>query len=128
MERRFQDQRIIRDNVNPMVYTKSRCEQGKLSIPAKTSKWIREDSNSTRKLSSVMTKYFKRGLREYFMIGPGKGMKIVNKEFVSYITIAHDKSPGIVIFLMGDMEGAIEIPREEFAKEFGIASKLIVLD
>jgi len=76
----------------------------------------------------MSAKFFRRGQREYFMIAPGIGMKIINKEFVSYITIAHDESPGLVIFLMGDIEEAKEITKDEFKKQFEEASRLIVLE
>jgi TRAP-type C4-dicarboxylate transport system substrate-binding protein len=82
----------------------------------------------------MSSKYFKRGQREYFQITKGVCIRIINKEHVSFITIAHanpEKVPFAEItknFMEEDALEGTEITREEFAKEFEVASRLIVLE
>lgn len=79
----------------------------------------------------MSAKYFKRGTREYYQVTPERVIRLIVKAYRTEIIIqgGDDK--------MGDMsksfimEAALEgteISREEFAKEFEVASRLIVLE
>jgi hypothetical protein len=80
-----------------------------------------------------MTKYFKRGTREYYQVSPDRIIRIVNKEIMNEVTIVqlndNSKMPKqyLAIF-MSDTTEANEIQRDEFSVQFSIASKLLVLD
>lgn len=78
----------------------------------------------------MSVKYFKRGTREYYQVTPERVIKIVNKEFVSEVYIANGPivGTGPMFFLTADAIEGTEISREEFAKEFEVASRLIVLE
>jgi hypothetical protein len=77
----------------------------------------------------TMTKYFKRGTREYYQVTPERVIRLLNKEKVSYITIA---VPGDLISTMemiaSEAECGTEISRDEFKEQFLVASRLIVLE
>jgi hypothetical protein len=82
-----------------------------------------------------MTKYYKRGQREYYRVTPDKIVRIVNGAAASYIyiTVAHQEDTPEPIgttygMIVCDAYEGEEITREEFAKEFEIASRLIVLE
>lgn len=72
----------------------------------------------------MSAKYYRRGQREYFMIAPEKVLRIVNKQYRSDVTIFFH----VVSDVTEDALEGKEITREEFAKEFEIASRLIILD
>lgn len=78
-----------------------------------------------------MTKYFKRGTREYYQVTPERVIRIVNKYHQSEVTIYDrfetDMLTGYIISKSAAEEGK-DISREEFAKEFEVASRLIVLE
>lgn len=71
-----------------------------------------------------MTKYYKRGQREFFQVTPERVIRIVNKQYRSDVTIFFH---AVATVTEDAMEG-VEISREEFAKEFEVASRLIVLE
>jgi len=82
-----------------------------------------------------MTKYYKRGQREYYQVTPDKIIRIVNGAAASYIyiTVAHQKDTPEPIgttygMIACDALEGTEITREEFAEQFKIAANLIVLD
>jgi hypothetical protein len=77
-----------------------------------------------------MTKYFKRGLREFYSVSPEKVTKIENRKYGSYVTIM-TRTEGSVVnanFLETDALEGQEISREEFAEQFKVASRLIVME
>lgn len=78
----------------------------------------------------MSAKYYKRGQREYYQVTPERVIRIVNKLVSSEITIAHtvDTYHGTFDFISSDALEGTEITREEFAEQFKIAAKLIVLD
>lgn len=80
----------------------------------------------------MSAKYFKRGTREFYQVTPERIIRIINKAYTSEVTIAHteNETPGrmIVSFLIEDALEGTEITREEFSKEFEVASRLIVLE
>lgn len=66
------------------------------------------------------------------MVTPEKVIRIISKEHVCEVTIAHHHDSYLLTTadMMAvdlDLQGQ-EITRDEFAKEFEIASRLIVLD
>lgn len=82
-----------------------------------------------------MTKYYKRGQREYYQVTPERVIRIVNKYSCSYITIAHENKLGDYSlagvtkdFLNEEALEGVEIQRSEFENEFEVASRLIVLE
>jgi hypothetical protein len=83
----------------------------------------------------MAAKYYKRGVREFFQVTPERVIRVINKMAGSYITIVHSNlvddfqvNGASLQFLTEESLEGTEITREEFAKEFAIASKLIVLD
>lgn len=78
-----------------------------------------------------MTKYFKRGTREYYMIAKTKVMRIVNGGYKSEVTILTGDDTCykmVASMIIEDALEGTEISREQFAKEFLVASRLIVLE
>jgi propanediol dehydratase small subunit len=79
----------------------------------------------------MTTKFYKRGKREFYMISKEKVMRVINKFTLSEVTIAHlNEEDGTFqcAMLQSNAEEGTEITREEFAKEFEVASRLIVLE
>ena len=70
-----------------------------------------------------MTKYYKRGQREYYQVTPERVIRIVNKQYRSDVTIFFH---AVATITEDALEGK-EIERSEFEKEFKEASRLIVL-
>lgn len=77
-----------------------------------------------KKEDKAMTKYFKRGTREYYQVTPDQILRIVNKLSVSYVTII---KTGNSLVRDDALEG-MEISRDEFKEQFLVASRLIVLE
>jgi molybdopterin-binding protein len=79
----------------------------------------------------VETKFYKRGVRTFYMIAKNKVMRIVNGGYKSEVTIltGDDTCYKMVASMITEdaLEGT-EITPEEFAKEFEVASRLIVLE
>lgn len=85
-----------------------------------------------------MTKYYKRGLREFYSVGPEKVIRIISKEHVCEVTIAnryHSELLTTADMIISDLEAEAvnfnvpkEISRDEFKSKFEVASKLIVLE
>jgi hypothetical protein len=90
---------------------------------------IKKNNEDIKRKSSI--KFYRRGQREYYMVSPEKVIKIVNKEHQSEVTIYErfetHMLTGYIISKSAAEEGR-EIAREEFAKEFEVASRLIVLE
>lgn len=83
----------------------------------------------------MATKYYRRGIREYYQVAPDKIVRIVNGAAASYIyiTVAHpEDTPEPIGTTYGmiacDALEGTEITREQFTKEFDVASRLIVLE
>lgn len=78
-----------------------------------------------------MTKYYRRGTREYYQVTPERVIKLINKQYRSEVTIIL-KHPDPIMdqFPFEDdiAQGSVEIERSEFEKEFKEASRLIVLE
>lgn len=76
-------------------------------------------------------KFYKRGVREFYMVSKNKVMRIVNGGYKSEVTIliGDDTCYKMVASMITEdaLEGT-EITREEFAKEFEVASRLIVME
>lgn len=72
----------------------------------------------------MSAKYFKRGTREYYQVGPSNVIRIVNKASVSYVTIANIADG----FIHVDALEGTEITKDEFKKQFDEAARLIVLE
>lgn len=75
----------------------------------------------------LMTKYFKRGLREFYSVSPEKVMKLINKACKNEVTIYHGNEMVLDWIREEALEGQ-EITREEFAEQFKVASRLIVME
>lgn len=83
--------------------------------------------------TKAMTKYYKRGQRTFYMVSPGKVIRVINKLCVTEVTIATGDDGSKVMmstgeFIANDALEGTEITREEFAEQFKIAASLIVLD
>lgn len=74
-----------------------------------------------------MTKYFKRGTREYYQVTPERVIRIINKAYVSEVSITHANDWALDFMRSAAEEGA-EITRDEFKEQFLVASRLIVLE
>lgn len=84
-----------------------------------------------KKEDKAMTKYFRRGTREYYQVTPERCIMIINKFAKSEVVIceASDSLSGESFkFMVKDAVEGKPITREEFAKEFLVASRLIVLE
>lgn len=76
----------------------------------------------------MSAKYFKRGIREYYMVSDSKTMMVINYEFHSQVTIWGDLKGQRQAFVEANVKEGQEITREEFKAQFEIASRLIVLE
>ena len=74
-----------------------------------------------------MTKYYKRGLREYYQISPVRVIRVINKMDYTQVII-HLHSPEFPSMIVADAEEGQEITRDEFAEQFKVASRLIVME
>jgi len=77
--------------------------------------------------TKASAKYYKRGQREYYEVRPDRVMRVKNKAYLSEVSITHTHDMALDFMMSAALEGA-EITREEFAKEFEVASRLIVLE
>lgn len=130
----FKAQRIVKDkNGIPIGFEAIETPE---SVAKRTAELVAQDTRQILKEKDeevkrkAMTKYFKRGTREYYQVTPERVIRIVNKLVSSEITIAHtvDTYHGTFDFISSDALEGTEITREEFAKEFEVASRLIVLE
>lgn len=80
-----------------------------------------------KKEDKAMTKYFKRGAREYYQVTPERVVRIINKAYVSEISITHIHDRALEFMISTAQEGT-EITKDEFKEQFLVASQLIVLE
>lgn len=75
-----------------------------------------------------MTKYFKRGTREYYQVTPERVIRLTKYESHTIITIWDELQGQRQEFVHANVLEGVEISRKEFAKEFEVASRLIVME
>ena len=132
----YKAQRIVKDK-NGIAIGFEAIETPE-SVAKRTAELVAHDTRKILKEKDeeikrkAMTKYYKRGQREFFQVTPERVIRIVNKLNRSEVSIIFNSDSVLLKWskdsAAGDALEGTEITREEFAKEFAIASKLIALD